>query len=100
MPAAPHETAFRAACDLPEATPAAAVVEPIARAVERARAAHPDLPLDLEAFAATLGASVAGSADPLAEVLALHHGELLLAHAAARGDTVAIARLERDHLSP
>ncbi len=100
MPAAPHETAFRAACDLPDATPAAAVREALEHALDRARAAHPDLNLDLEAFAAALGASVAGSADPLAEVAALHHGELLLAHAATRGDVVAIARLERDHLGP
>jgi RNA polymerase sigma-70 factor, ECF subfamily len=98
MGAAPHETAFLAACHLPAGAPVAEVIEHLERALDQARAAHPDLRIDLESFAAVLGASVAGAAAPGTGLTALHHGDLLLAHAATRGDAVAVARLERDHL--
>jgi RNA polymerase sigma-70 factor (ECF subfamily) len=73
---------------------------PVERAIDRARSAHPDLRVDDEAFAALLGACVAGSPDPLAALDTLHLGDLLLAGASMRGDAGAVVRLERDCLGP
>jgi RNA polymerase sigma-70 factor (ECF subfamily) len=111
MGAAPHETAFLAACDLPAGVPVSEVLGHLDRALDQARAAHPDLLVgqvgqvgqvglvDLPSFAAALGASVAGAESKGAALDALHHGDLLLAHAATRGHAVAVARLEREPMS-
>ncbi|APR82861.1 putative DNA-binding regulatory protein [Minicystis rosea] len=91
---------FFAALGAPGAAASPDAGAAIARAVETARAAHPDLDLDDEAFVRHLGACLAGTSDPWSALDALHLGDLWLACACLRGDPRALARLEADHLGP
>jgi RNA polymerase sigma-70 factor (ECF subfamily) len=67
-------------------------------AIERVHAAHPNMGVDDEAFAAVLGACVAGADDVAGTVETLNVEDLYLATACARGAPKALAALERDHM--
>jgi RNA polymerase sigma-70 factor (ECF subfamily) len=67
-------------------------------AVTQAKQAWPALDVDAARFVTFLGARVAGEADPVQALAALHVDDLYLAFACASGDEAALAAFERAHL--
>lgn len=69
-------------------------------AVAAARAAWPELTMDAGAFVGYLAARLPEGEEPVAAVRAVHAADLYLACACGAGDRVALARFDRDFLSP
>lgn len=69
----------------------------LARAVEAARAANPDLLLDPRRFVSYVAARVAPDQDPIEALRTLRLDQLYLACGCAEGHPAALATLERDH---
>ena len=72
----------------------------LADALFRARAVHPELAVDDEDLARSMGASVAESADLRAALEALRVADLRLAVGCTLGLPAAVALLEREYLGP
>lgn len=92
--------AFLAAADPALATRLAtepALEATLAALLTQAREAHPQLAIEPEGFVGHLASRLAPDAD-LAELEALHGGDLGLAFACARQDPVALQLLQREHL--
>ena len=69
----------------------------LARAVEAARAANPDLELDPHTFVAYVAERVAEDQDPIEALRTLRLDQLYLACGCAEGHPAALATLERAH---
>lgn len=76
-------------------TDPAALGKALRAALSSARSAYPEVTLDDEAFAAHLAERMAEADEPLVAVQALHAGDLLLACACLRGDSLAQEQFDR-----
>src|SRR5580693_1227558 len=78
---------------------AAALEHALARVLQRAHEAWPDIPFEDESFIRFVGERFGRGADPLAALHALRAGDLALAHACVEGQPRALAALERSYLA-
>ncbi len=100
MSSSPIDAFISALPGLPARGDAGELERALAGAISIARAAHPTIELDAEAFASYLGEKVGRTSDVLRTLAELRPADLALAFACARGDREAMEILDREVIRP